>query len=285
VRSEMAGMRAGPIGQRGLLGLCLIGICAAMLASASLASAAPEIGRCVKVEGMKEGTKTVYNGGYKSKTCRTSSATHTGKYEWLAGAGESKGYEAISDLPLVLETTSGTKIECAESQSFGEYTGAKSEKASFFFSGCAEAGTKAVCTTETPVGEELPKESLIRTQALTGELGLVEGTKHVGWDVKPEVGSTVTTFECGAKLTGKQYVIEGSLVDRIRGTNRMREETHEIYKQASGKQRPEELEGGAPDVLSAKFLVGAELKTEAIGLGTIEEHNSEEELEYRVSSS
>jgi hypothetical protein len=257
-------------------GLALATACTGLLAGASIASAAPEVGRCVPVEG---------TGGFKGKSCRKSSPTHTGKYEWLPGAGEAPKFESVSEGPVLLETAAGTKIECVSSQTFGEVTGATSEKTNLYMAGCKEAGSKQPCTTETPVGEELPAEGTIRSQPLTGQLGLIEGAKKVGWDVKPETGSIVTTFECGAKLTGKQYALEGSLVDRVRGANRMLEETHEIYKQSGGKQRPEKIEGGEVDVLSAKFLSGLELVTEAIGFAAVEEHYSEEELEYRVSSS
>jgi hypothetical protein len=260
--------------------------CLALLALSATASAAPEVGRCVPVEGVKEGKKTVFSGGYKSKNCRKSSPAHNGRYEWLPGAGESPTFESISEGGTTLETASGVKIECLSDQTFGEVTGATSEKLSFVMAECKEAGTGQECTTELPEGtEEVPREGVIHSQALKGELGLVEGAKKLGWDVKPETGALVASFECGAKLTGKQYVIEGSYVDRVKHTNKMTFEWIDIYKQKAGKQMPEKIEGGETDVLSAKFLSGLELRTEPIGLETTEESFPEEEMELRVSSS
>jgi hypothetical protein len=268
-----------------LLPLLLICTCMALLAVSATASAAPEIGRCVPVEGVKEGKKTVFSGGYKSKNCRKSAPAHNGKYEWLPGAGESPTFETISEEGATLETASGVKIECISGQTFGEVTGATTEKLSFVMAECKEAGTGQTCTTELPEGtEEVPREGVIHSQALKGELGLVEGAKKAGWDVKPETGSLVASFECGAKLTGKQYLVEGSYVDRVKHTNKMTSEMIDLYKQKAGKQIPEKVEGSETDVLSAKFLSGLELRTEAIGLETTEESFPEEEMELRVST-
>jgi hypothetical protein len=266
------------------LSLLLICACMALLAVSATASAAPEVGRCVPVEGVKEGKKMVFSGGYKSKNCRKSAPSHNGKYEWLPGAGESPTFETISEEGTTLETAAGVKIECISGQTFGEITGATTEKLSFVMAECKEAGTGLPCTSETLEGTETPREGIIHSQALKGELGLVEGAKKAGWDVKPETGSLVASFECGAKPTGKQYLIEGSYVDRVKHTNKMTFEWIDFYKQKAGKQMPEKLEGGETDVLSAKFLSGLELRTEAIGLETTEESFPEEELELRVSA-
>ena len=272
-------------GRIGLLALLVVGALASLLATASLASAAPELGRCVQVEGKLEGKKTVFNGGYKSKNCRHSSPTKTGKFEWLPGPGEEKTFESGQEGSALLETTSGIKITCPTAQKFGEFTGATTEKLKFVMAGCEEVATKAICTTEVPEEEELPIEGIIRSNKLTGELGLVEGEKKVGWQVKPEAGSVIASFECGAKLTGKQYVLEGSYTNRIRRTNKMTEETFEVYKQSGGLQKPSGFTGGPATNMSAKYLSGLELITEPIGLQVLEEAFFEEELEYRVSSS
>ena len=83
----------------------------------------PEIGRCVKLEGLKEGHKTKYSGKYSDRKCTKTSSSSTGKFEWMPGAGTEKTFESPGTLePVTLKTAAGTAIECKNSKQNGEYT-------------------------------------------------------------------------------------------------------------------------------------------------------------------
>ena len=267
--------------------LALAGLaCAcACLSQVTLASAAPtaELGRCLPVEGVKEGKKTVHHGAYANKQCTKPSATKSGKFEWNPGPGAAKALEAISVGTIVFETASGRKIECTKWQTFGEYTGVKSEKLKWDFSGCKDNALQKPCQSLIAEGGKAP-EGVIESQQLIAELGAVAGTKPAaGWDTKPETGSVVASFECGATLTGTKVLLEGSVIGALKPTGKMTEEVRQQFKASKGVQMPEHFEGGAADVLGAKFIAGLEVTTEPIGLTGIEEVTSEEPLEYRIT--
>ena len=67
-----------------MLSLAALSAAAAFAASGAYAEL-PEIGRCAKLEGLKEGHKTKYSGKYTNKKCTKTSASSTGKYEWECG--------------------------------------------------------------------------------------------------------------------------------------------------------------------------------------------------------
>lgn len=282
----MKGMRRFTLGAIGVCALC------AAIGAASASAALPEIGRCVAVEGTKEGKKTVHNGAFNQRTCRVESATHTGKYEFLPGPGPVPTFEgAGAGESVTLETPAGHTIFCGVAETKGEYTGAKTEKLFVLAAGCEDTSIKMPCQSLLPEEKEVkPIEGVIKTLPLKGELGFISGggtgKPTVGWDTSPEVGSIVATFECGTTLgLGEKVTLEGSYIPRVKSRlQKMFEEFHFQYTAVGGKQVPEQLEGGAKDTLTAKFQNGLESVTEAIGYSAKEEVFTEEPIEYRVKS-
>jgi len=183
--------------------LAAVAVCAVAALGASSASAAlPEIGRCVKLEGTKEGRKTNYSGKYSNKKCTRESASSTGKYEWMPGAGEEKGFESPGTLePVTLKTAGGTAIECKNSKQFGEYTGANTEKDEISLYECTLSTTGETCQSLRP--EETPPTSepgTIISLPLEGTLGYIKkaGTRpQLGWEYKAKTGPFLFVFECG----------------------------------------------------------------------------------------
>lgn len=266
--------------------IAALGITAAESASASAAS--PELGRCVKVEGVKEGKKTVYKGHYSSRNCVHEAKPGHGRYEWEAGPGEEKEYENTGELePATLETTAGTAISCMNHKLYGEYTGATTETATLALYECTNAASEP-CTSLLEEGKPELEKGRIVFEALEGTLGVISTTgskPKVGWDLKPKTGSTAVTFECGATQgLGTKYVVEGSVIGEIKPVNHMHEEFKGNWRAAGGVQNPKSFEGGAEDTLKATILSGLEApKTEAIGLTMLkEEVSTVEAYEYRV---
>jgi hypothetical protein len=278
-------------------GLCLVAMLALGAIGAGTASAAeyeltglPELGRCVKVEGTKQGSKTVYSGLYKGKNCGRQSPTKTGKYEFHPGPGPLRAFEGGGGESLTLQTVSGRTIFCGNAETKGEYTGGKSETLIFVAEGCADSVLHESCQSlASEEKEPKPIPGRIKSLPLKGELGFISGKGGkrplIGWDIKPEAGTIVASFECGPFLTGTQVMLEGSYIPQIKPTSKMVEEFHFKYKQSKGKQSPEKLEGGEKDTLTAKFAKGLEAPTtEAIGFGMTEEVITEEELMYKTKS-
>ena len=267
--------------------VCGMGVCVALATGVAAASAATaELGRCTKVAGIESGKRTVYNGGYKNKNCTKVSATKTGKYEWSAGPGGEPRFEGLA-IGAAVQTVSGTRIVCEKTQSFGEFTSPTAESLQLDLGGCQDAATGKQCESIEPEGGEIPTEGVIRTRKLVATLGFLPGGQKIGWDAKPATGPIFALIECGVKLTGNKTALEGSLIGQVKAANKMTEEFHMIYKQKSGKQAFEKLEGGETDVLSAKYLSGLELVTEqaAFEAGEPEEVVSYEPYEYRTKVS
>lgn len=272
--------------------LCAIGVCAmcAAMGVASAGAALPEIGRCVAVEATKEGKKTVHSGGFTHKNCSAESPTHTGKYEFLPGPGAEPTFEGSgSGESVTLTTPAGHTILCGVAETKGEYTGAKTSKLFLLAEACEDTNIKKPCQSFVPEEKEVkPIEGVIKTLPLKGELGYISGggtsKPTVGWDYSPEVGSIVATFECGTTLgLGEKVTLEGSYIPRVKNPlQKMAEEFHFLYSAVGGKQVPEQLEGGAKDTLTAKFVTGLESTTEEIGYSAKEEVETEEPYEYRV---
>jgi len=274
--------------------LCAIGVCAmcAAMGVASAGAALPEIGRCVAVEGTKVGKKTAYTGAFTHNNCRAESPTHTGKYEFAPGPGPIPTFEgAGAGESVTLQTPAGHTIFCGVAETKGSYTGAKTEKLTLLAANCEDKNSKKPCQSFLPEEKEVkPIEGVIASLPLKGELGFISGggtsKPTVGWDISPETGPIVATVECGTTLgLGEKVTLEGSYIPRVRSSlQKMHEEFHFQYTAVNGKQVPEQLEGGAKDTLTAKFLNGVESTTEEIGYSAREEVYNEEPYEYRVKS-
>lgn len=246
----------------------------ASFAAANASAELPELGRCVKVEGVQEGKKTVYSGAYTGKTCVHKSATKKGKYEFLPGPGPANHFYGIGEEPEPkLETTGGALVECSEMVVEGEYTGPKTLKAKVSFGGC-QTGTETVRECQTnPV-----KEGVIEaTGGFEGELGVIKGGEKptVGWDLKREGGGPAFVFQCGIPpQTVSLETIEGSVIGPLAhgffggDVNKMSEYAVLKYKAVKGLQQPEMFEGAEKDVLTTTTVTGLTTTKEQTGLTT-----------------
>jgi len=264
------------MGRMRTVGLAVAGACLMAMFASAAASAAeyelhayPELGRCVAVEGGK--------GGYTEKNCREASPGNTGgAYEFVPGPGAKPKFsgEGFPEEPGTFTTAGGRKISCKVGRTEGEYTGAKTEKLTFTYNECEDSGTKASCQSLDPEGTEVkPIPGVIKTLPLKGELGFISGgggeRPHVGWDIKPEAGSTFAAFNCGGEaplyLTGGTNVtLEGSLISRILPLGKMTPAFHQKFLMKKAKQFPEKLEGQEKDTLTANFMTGIQTITEPI---------------------
>jgi len=272
------------------LAVCLAAACAlGVLAASSASAAVPEIGRCAKLEGVKEGRITKFSGKYSNRKCTRESAGGTGKFEWMPGAGaEAKGFESPGTLePATLETASGTKIACANSKMFGEYTSGTAEKNEISLFECKLSTTNEPCQSVRP--EEVPptpQEGTIISLPIEGTLGFIKksGSKpEVGWDYKPKTGPLMFAFECGATpLEGTtRVVVEGSFISQVRKPiDRPAEEFKLRSLGAKGKQSPEMFEGGEKDTLTMTIINVATMQetSEPVAYVAPEEEQSVEEL-------
>jgi hypothetical protein len=258
-----------------IAGACVALVLTVGATSATVAAAeVPELGRCVKVEPVKEGKKNVFKGAYGGANCLKLKANHKGSYEFLPGPGPNNKYFGETNEPEpVLETVGGKKITCVSAEFKGEYTGAKTESVTVGFSGC-ETPAHATCQSNPAVPEEI-----VALQAFDGELAAITtgGKKpSVGWDLKHE--GALFTIECGkAPEVPVLETIEGSVIGEVAAgplsnLDRMNIESVVKYKQKAGKQLPEAFEGRASDTLVTNFV--AEKTSEQTGLTATEEELS-----------
>ena len=272
-----------------IVAACALGALAASSASAAL----PEIGRCVKVEGVKEGHTTKFDGKYSDHKCTRANASSKGKFEWEPGAGEEKTFESPGTLePVTLQTAAGTAVECKNSKQDGEYTGATTEKDEISLYECTLSTTHETCQSLRP--EEIPptaEAGTILSLPIEGTLGFIkQGGKRpqIGWSYKAKTGSIMFLFECGSTpLVTTDITIEGSFISPIlKPVNKMVEE-YKLHSVASGgKQTPEMFEGGSKDTLTATIIEPEALKetSEAIGFSAPEEEQSfSEDLEFKAT--
>lgn len=250
----------------------------ALVLSAFAASAAsaqpPELGRCVKVEAVKEGKKTTYHGAYGNRGCTTLNAHKKGKYEWLPGPGAKNKYSGVAVAPSPLfRTTGGQTISCSDIVFKGEYTGAKTETATVTMDGC-ETPFHRPCQTNPAKEGQIEGPS-----ALKGELGVISKAKKtptVGWDLKGE--GVLFTFQCGKPPEVLNLeTIEGSVIGAVTGggfsnIDRMSIFSVIKYKAVAGKQLPESFEGGPKDTLLLNSIT--EKTSEQTGLTATEESES-----------
>ncbi len=258
-----------------LAGVLLVAVVSlGALTAASASAEIPELGRCVKVEGVQEGKRTVYHGKYGSKNCIKQKAVSTGQYEFLPGPGPKSEYYGVAVEPAPeLVTVSGRKIVCSVIAFKGKYTGPKTETVNISLGGCEE-GSRPCQTNPAKVGE------IEGTSALEGELGTIsKGSNklNVGWDLKHE--GVIFTFTCG-KLpeVGALEALEGpSVIGVVTGgffgdLNKMSIYSTIKYKQTGGKQIPEAFEGGPKDTLLLKSITGN--TSEQVALSAVEETTS-----------
>ncbi len=242
----------------------------------------PQIGRCVSKPG---------SGGYKGlkPVCLVKSPTHTGNFEWLPGPGANGSFKERLSNPT-LETTSGGKITCSFIFMEGELTSAKTLKVSHVtMQGCLLVGPKLSCQSNG-----LEKGVIESTTPLVGELGFIPGsttsTPWVGWDLGAQSGfsSTMVEFGCGEGKFGiPTYTVslKGSVIARVKPTNKMVATFQIIYKQEKGIQKPTAFIGGVEDVLTQITTLTSnptEPKEEQAGLVTGGEMQLGEAMEIKA---
>jgi hypothetical protein len=205
---------------------------------------APEYGRCLKVAGEKQGTKTVYHGGFTATTCLVKSGTKTGQYEWYSGVLKAGFTTTLKEGVVKLETVTKNKATCKTESGKGQYSGTRNvASVTVRFTGCESSGHK--CTTSGLAEGEL------ETKTLEGVLGWeVKAKKKVALDLDP-VGKTgpFMEYRCtgGVPTTITGAILVPVTVDKMLGTITVK------YAATAGKQKPEHLEGGPSEVLTASL--------------------------------
>jgi hypothetical protein len=231
-------------------------------AAATASAEAPEFGRCVKVA---KGT-----GAFKSANC--TSALTGGSFEWMPGPGASNGFSTASKAGSILtltETVGGTKIICHSQSGTGEYTSANgTAHVALKFTGCESSGGKAESAGQP--------EGVVLSKPLNGSLGIIKKgatakQNKVGLDLVAEEGGALIEFQ----VAGLAFVVKGSVIVPVTA-NKMQLTSTLKFAQAKGKQKPEQFEGEAKDVLEQSINGGI---FEQAGLGFESTQTNEEPIE------
>jgi hypothetical protein len=230
---------------------------------------APDFGRCVKVVGELEGTKTVYHGAFKAAACLAASPTKAGKYEWEPGVAKT-GFTTRKEGVVTLETPEKRKVTCSTESSGGEIVGTKEvANVVITLTGCESNGQK--CTTAGL------SEGVLQSKVLEGALGWeAKATKKVALDLYP-VGETGVFLEYRC-IGGVPITVTGSILVPVKA-DKMAITSTLTYKASKGRQKPEHLEGEPPDVLTASLNGEA---SEQIGLTATLTQTNEEALEINA---
>ena len=233
-------------------GLCVVVAATALsaLAPAGASAVAPEYGRCLKVAAEKEGSETVYHGGYTDSKCTKASPTKIGKYEWYPGA-ENRKFTTSGGV-ATLTTVGSAEVECQKESSGGEFVARKQQRsqAGIFvkFTGCNLFGR--ACTTPGAASGEL----------ITNELeGLVgwesKAAKKTALELSPakSVSSGLfIEFSC----TGLVVKVKGHVLVPIKNDKMTSTETLK-FSAKKGKQKPEKWEESSGlTILEASFKGG-----------------------------
>jgi hypothetical protein len=211
-------------------GLVLSAACMAGIATAGGAAAAvPELGRCVKLV-------KPYDGGFTNANCTRTSASHTGKYDWLPGAAKVALTGAGGR--MVIETVDRIGVGCGTASSTGEYAGPQQIRnlvlhfRNCFLSAyqCRTAGLRA--------GE-------VDTNVLEGRFVWEdEAEKKVALDLFPAEGrETLMELDCSDALA----IVEGSVLVPVKA-NKMSETLALKFKETHGLQKPPFYEEGGEEL-------------------------------------
>lgn len=180
--------------------------------------------------------------------------------------------EAEGKEPVVIETTTGVRVECGAVSTTGEYAGAKTVgDVATVFTECAVSESSTTCQSAGAASGE------VLTHTLNGELGVIktEGVpknNKIGLDLKATTGEVIAEFECGA-LT--QITVTGSFIRQVRA-NVMFLEEDERVTQNKGFQKPEKFEAEPIDVLEMSFNHETPIQS---GLGLLTRLTNEEKIE------
>jgi hypothetical protein len=150
--------------------------------------------------------------------------------------------------PVLLEETTGLKVECSGLSASGEYSSANTvANVNTTFTGCEVPKTSLACQSGETPGE-------IKTSTLDGELGFdkqeVPSTSSVpALDLKAASGTVVAEFSCPPFATS---VVSGSVIHDVTA-NKMLLEENEKFNQKNGVQQPTKFEGQPADVLESSL--------------------------------
>jgi hypothetical protein len=223
----------------------------------------PELGRCVKVP---KGA-----GGYATGACHTLQSG--GSYEWISGPGAEARFTVKGEASS-LETVRKAKVTCKRVSGSGEYLGAKVlADVVIAFKEC-EVLTLKCSSSGASEGEVVtpPLEGVLGWASHTGE----PAEFRVALDLFPqEHTGPFAVFKCG----GLRFSIGGSVLGLLRDNTAPSFLTSLKYSQRGGRQRPEQFEGEAPDVLTASLEEGP---PEQAGLAANATLINEERLEVNA---
>jgi hypothetical protein len=200
---------------------------------------APEYGRCVSAQAVKEGKKTVYHGNFTSTKCLVKSEAGSGRYDWVPGLAKD-GFTTQAEGPITLETIAKVKVTCEGESGTGRFDGSRTVAGVILhFNSCESSGHK--CTTSGHAEGELA------TSTLEGRIGWeVKASKKVALDLRP-AGSAVSFLEYQCAGAAPSSVGGSVLVPVVE--DKMVASAPLKFKAAKGRQKPEAFEGDATDVL------------------------------------
>jgi hypothetical protein len=225
----------------------------------------PDWGRCLKVPA---GT-----GEFATATCTTQADPGTGAYEWFPGAANGAFTSSLrAGTTAMLETTGGSRVVCTGGGSEGTVSGPNTvDGVIYTFTGCSSGGS--ACTSPG-LGE-----GELRTSELQGTLGIervteVQGrqVEHVAIALGNEDGEPFLEYACGAEAP---VTVSGSVLAPVVSNNMLRTRALK-FTQRLGRQKPEALEGGVPQVLLSSL-------GEQVGLSLSSTLTSEEAIEINTT--
>ncbi len=250
---------------------CLAAVCVlcATFAATGASAALPELGKCEKVQKVKEGTKEHYDGVFTNAGCTTLSKRKRGRYEWAPESGTLVPKETYAE-PMNFETAGtfkepGTDYECGQAKfESPEITGPKTEKFSKIeLDNCGPENQ--ACWTAPDKGATIFDE-----MSVEAELGMITVGKNkkkttAGWVLE----GLSMVFECGPESPEVEsfHTLEGSAIGVVRKVNVMEGQTEINFQAKEGKQIPEAFEGSeTTHTLTMTSLAGAAKTTEQAGL-------------------
>src|SRR6478672_6376402 len=173
--------------------LCLIVALAAGALMAPGASAVeylpkgfPEIGRCVKT--------AIGQGTYKAANCQFVARPEYGRYEWVPAMLSEKITFVASGGETTIKTVGHSTVSCIVANIKGEWINEKQAKIEVELQGCTDQQSNQCTSTNNPNN----KSEISGT--LEGQLGFIKNVEKqivVGLDLKPYVGESLFTYECG----------------------------------------------------------------------------------------
>jgi hypothetical protein len=206
----------------------------------------PELGRCVKLAGVKEGKTTTYAGSYENAGCTTFQPR--GEYEWSTGPGAHAGF-TLSGGAASLEATGGaTRLSCSHTSGSGSYTGAKSATARLTLTGCRLVASKTICQSAGAAAGE------IVSSPLQGTLGFIKDAAE-GSQLNVSVGLDLqhSPMLLSAECAGSPVSVSGSVIAPFTKLEKTTAKNTLTFSESAGVQMPQAFEEGAADTLSSVF--------------------------------